>query len=242
MINGTTRNSITWARCEECGDSKKSWKAHKLIDDKGSTYCFKCGHSSQLGIGELIELMLGDKTVEELLEERATAERNPAQLWSRGTMLDQYAITGEKDWVSYQMRDCNGNLTGWHNRNIKVKECDNEGRRGIGYIGSSLVSSPSQPLTVVEGPTDVLTSNHSCVFGTICASTMKHYRLQYTWLYPDPDQLDTAAKRSSFVRKTVFPAIDDGMVFVQGVIVGNGDPDVATVTKHIPLEQLYRWA
>jgi hypothetical protein len=233
IANTTDRHGITWIKCQECGDSKKSRnKAHCMVDDKGSTFCFRCGHSTQLDIGSLIDIALGDKTIDEALDDALARDREEAYVWTRGTVLQQYAIQGENHLVSYEMRDCNGNRTGWHNRNTRIKECENEGRRGIGYAGDNLVSSPSSPLIIVEGPADVITDRHVCVFGTISASSLKHCRLQYCWLQPDPDQIDTVINRRKFINKVYWPAINDGMVFCQGIIVGNGDPDEATVLVH----------
>lgn len=233
IANTTDRHGVTWIKCQECGDSKKSRnKAHCMVDDKGSTFCFRCGHSTQLDIGSLIEIALGDMTVEEALSEALEKDREAAYVWLRGTVLQQFAIVGENHLVSYQMRDCNGKVIGWHNRNTRVKECENEGRRGIGYVGDALVSSASTPLIIVEGPADVITDRHACVFGSISASSLKYFRLQYAWLQPDPDIIDTVIKRRRFVDRVYWPAINDGMVFLQGIIVGNGDPDEATKLVH----------
>lgn len=239
MIAGKQdRNGLRWARCGECGDSRKSWKAHMLIDEKGSTYCLRCGHSSHLSVENLIALVLGDKSIDEVLEEQSASVREPKQVWHRAPLLPQYEIVDEPDWVSFEMRDANGNRVGWHNRNMRDKKCDNDGKRGIGYLGRSLVSSPSRPLIVVEGPADVLTERDVCVFGTISYSVAKWLRLQYVWLFPDPDQLDSQHKRRRFVERVVTPMVSDGMVIVQGVILGNDDPDVATKKVHVPVDEL----
>lgn len=233
IANTTDRHGITWIRCQECGDTSKTRnKAHCMVDDKGSTFCFRCGHSTQLDIGSLIDIALGDKTVDEALEEAMARDREEAYVWLRGTVLQQFAIIGENHLVSYQMRDPNGKVLGWHNRNTRVKECENEGKRGVGYVGDSLVSSPSSPIIVVEGPADVISERHACVFGAITASSLKHFRLQYCWLQPDPDIIDTIRKRKRFLDTVYWPAINDGMVFCQGIIVGNGDPDEATKLEH----------
>ena len=205
-----------------------------MVDDKGSTFCFRCGHSTQLDVSSLIEIILGDKSLDEVMSEVLDKEREESSIWLRGYILQQFAVIGEPHIVSYQMRDCNGKVFGWHNRNMRVKECENEGRRGCGYVGDNLVSSPSSPYIVVEGPADVITSRHACVFGTLSSSSLKHFRLQYVWLQPDPDQIDSIIKRKRFLERVYWPAINDGMVFVQGIIVGNGDPDEATTLEHFP--------
>lgn len=238
IANTTDRHGITWIKCQECGDSKKNRnKAHCMVDDKGSTFCFRCGHSTQLDIGSLIEIAIGDKTIDEALSEAMEKDREASYVWLRGTVLQQFAIVGENHLVSYQMRDCNGKVLGWHNRNTRIKECENEGKRGIGFVGDHLVSSPSTPVIVVEGPADVISERHVAVFGAITASALRHFRLQYCWLQPDPDILDTKLKRKQFYERVVQPAINDGMVFVLGVIIGNGDPDEATKLEHFTVAE-----
>jgi hypothetical protein len=139
----------------------------------------------------------------------------------------------------FEMRDCNGSRIGWHMR-YPGKVMHNEGRRGIGYTTVKLWSTPSQPLIVVEGPFDVIDNRAACVFGAISLSSLRHFRLQWVWLWPDPDMLDTPEKRRRFSRRVVAPALDE-MVFVQGVILSNGDPDEATVKNHLTLEEVLTW-
>lgn len=236
MVNGVyDSNGIYWTKCEEaiCGDSKKPWKAHKALYPDGGTYCFKCNTSSTLDIGSLLEIALGNKTIEEVLDNVAELFREEKQIWQRGTILSQYAISGETNWVSYEMRNANGRRLGWHNRCMKNKEFDTDGRRGIGFVGDSLTSSPSKPLIIVEGPADVLDARHACVFGAISPNTMNHFRLQHLWLFPDPDQVDSVFKKKQFA-KTVIAAGE--VAFPLGVILGNADPDEATILHHIPVQ------
>lgn len=240
MANNGIKHFI---RCQECGDSRKHpWKKHCQVFDDGATYCYRCGHSTKLSMETFIAFVLGDMTIEEAIQESMDQVREyQPGIWNRGQLLDQYAIDGEAFWVSYQMRDCNGKVIGWHNRHTRVKEVENEGRRGIGYVGEKLTSSPSSPLIIVEGPADVITTQHVCVFGSLSASALKQCRLQYMWLQPDPDMLDTKLKRKKFVERVTTPAIENGMCFLQGVIVGNADPDEATKLLHIPVEELRAW-
>ena len=238
MINSVRDvHGNTWIRCQECGDSKKSNRAHCMVDKKGSTYCFRCGHSTQLDIDTLIEIALGDKTVEEALEELGHEDVRP---WSspRPTKLAVYGIDGTET-ISFPMRDHNGKVIGWHDREPGIKGI-NTGRRGLGYVGETLTSTQSRPYIVVEGPYDVISDRHVCVFGLITPSTMKYLRMQYVWLQPDPDQIDTIAGRAKFFERVVKP-IHESMTWLQGVIVGNADPDEATVTKHFTVDQVWEW-
>lgn len=232
-------NGNTWTRCQECGDSKKLYKAHCMVDRKGSTFCFKCGASTQLDLGTLVEIALGDKTVDEALAEALTYVLIKDFVPSRFSNLTPYMVEGDPTAQSFQMRDHDGRVIGWHSR-YPDKAMSNEGRKGLGYVGDKLVSTPSKPLTVVEGPFDVLTDRHVCTFGMITNSALKFMRLQYVWLQPDPDTLDTKAKRKKLVEKLIIP-LSESLVFLQGVIVGNADPDEATIIKYFTVEECMQW-
>lgn len=242
MINNEIdTRGIRWVRCDKCGDSKKPWKAHCAIYPDGGSYCFRCAHFEELELSDLVDLMLqNSELVQQSLEKNSVSIRNSVSnyFWSRAKILPQYKIDNSPDWVSFEMRDINGQRTGWHNRNMIRKVCDNEGRRGIGFYGDSLVSSMSSPLIIVEGPADVISTRHVCVFGAISKNSLKFFRLQYVWFHPDPDQIDTELKLYKFIEKIIKPAQDDYMINVQGLIVGNDDPDKATILKHIPLKEL----
>jgi hypothetical protein len=237
----TDRNGNRWVRCEACGDSKKNpWKAHKMVDPNGGAYCFLCADSTKLGMADMIDVALGYAHVEEVLERGEGRERTP-RLNGRFTRLERFDIEGDPAWDSFEQRDQFGRVIGWHNRHKSRKVCENEGRRGLGYVEDSLLSSPSGPLVVVEGPYDVITDRHVCVFGTISRPVLKRFRLQYVWLFPDPDQICTQPKRQRFHENVVGPALDD-LVFVLGVIHGNADPDEATVLVHVPERELNIWS
>lgn len=244
MIAGKTdRNGFTWIRCinPECGDSvKHNWKAHCLVDKKGSTYCFKCGQSTTLSIDLLMQIALGNKSIDEALDE-AIAIRTDLRPWAsqRPTRLATYGIDDDPLAVAFPMRDHNGEIIGWHDRKPGEKGI-NTGRRGLGYVGRTPKSSPANPLIIVEGPFDVISDRHVCTFGTITKSTFRYLKLHYVWLQPDPDIIDTDWKRSRFVQNVVNP-VNDALVFVQGVIVGNADPDEATQLMHFTLDEVQEW-
>lgn len=225
-----------WIRCPDCGDSKKSAsKKHCCIYPDGGSYCHRCCASHKVSFETLISIIL-DET-EPIIEDWTDDyhERADRAESDRFTMLQPYQTDGMEEYVSFQMRTSSGVVTGWHNRKRASKEFINQGHRCLGYAGMHLVSSPSRPLIIVEGPYDVISDRHVCVFGMI--TSLKQFRLQHVWLQPDPDQLMTAATRAQFWLRVVRPAVEDHMVFVQGIIVGDADPDEATVTRHYTLAQ-----
>lgn len=238
MIDGVKdHNGHTWLKCPECGDSIKSRRCHMMVDSKGSCYCFRCGYSSQLSVEALIGIALGDSSIDEELEGLGHEDTHPVSSL-RKTALETYGEEG-RDVISFQMRDHNGTVVGWHDREPGMKGL-NTGRRGLGYVGDKLTSSPSSPLVIVEGPYDVISDRHVCVFGMITPSAVKYLRLQYVWLQPDPDQIDTIAGRAKFLERVITP-IRESMTFLEGIIVGNADPDEATITKHFSVEDTLVW-
>lgn len=220
-----------WVRCPECGDSKNPRKAHFCIFPDGA-YCFRCGYYRGISLGEMMEIIAkGDVLVDkDEVEPTRFRVRN-----DRFTILSAYEEEGREGYWAFPARNANGTVLGWHYRNKKEKVCENAGAKGLGFVGDMLSSSPSQPLIVVEGPFDVLSPRHVCVFGMLSKSSMKLLRLQYVWLFPDPDVIDTQAKMDRF-ENNLLDVADRLGVFVQGYIIGNADPDEATVLRHIRLD------
>lgn len=236
-------DGVRWLRCPSCGDSEKNrGKAHMMVDTEGKTYCFKCNEFTQLSIGALLDIALGNRSLDETIEESFELEDRGGKETGRFTRLEVY----EEDEVAaadaFEMRNQHGKRVGWHVRYPR-KQFKNEGDRGVGYVSSGpLRSTPAEPLVLVEGPYDVVKDHYVCVFGTINAGGLsKYFKIQWVWLYPDPDQVDTSLKRERFVEKVVKPAVDAG-VFVQGVIIGNDDPDKATKEDYVFLEDVLAWS
>lgn len=224
-------------RCPDCGDSKKrSYIAHAFIDRNGATYCYRCHHSTRLTIEQQIHFLLNDDMD---IEDAAiwtpnadiTINRN-----GRATLLTKYNDPEDMSADAFSMRDQYGNLIGWHTR-FKNKIMHNEGKRGVNWPGAddgvSLKSSSSSPLTVVEGPFDVIRKDFIAAYGAISYSTMKHLKFQHINLWPDPDMLDSKYKRAAFVK--MMEMVNDNLCFVHGLYVSNADPDKATKTKYVTL-------
>lgn len=233
-------DGVRWLRCPSCGDSQtNSRKAHMMVDTKGSTHCFKCGESTQLDIGQLLDVVLGNRTIDEIVEETFDPDYvRGSKEQARFSRLETYEEDGVPGADAFEMRNQHGKRVGWHIR-FPRKQFKNEGDRGVGYVSSGpLRSTPAEPLILVEGPYDVVKDNYACVFGTITAGLLsKYFKIQWVWLYPDPDQVDTSIKRQRFVEKVVQPALDAG-AFIQGVILGNDDPDKATVETYVHVDDV----
>lgn len=244
MIVGSKTERYTVARCNQCGDSKNPRHGHLLVFADGGTYCCKCGESSSLSIGALLAIATGATSIDEALdgsfEDWRELYRAPQAAPPRFTRLDTFTTDLGANYWAFQMRNAKGDVVGWHNRDKTSKNFHNEGNTGLGYVGSRLVSKPNLPLTIVEGPYDCILDRYVCLFGALTKARLCQLRLQWVWLYPDPDWLDTKQKRDKFARM-VADLIDNCMVFVQGVIIGNDDPDKATQEIHVPTDQLVGW-
>lgn len=241
-VGAQDEDGTQWRRCPSCGDSPKNKnKAHLMVDTKGSTYCFKCGYSAQLDIGALIDIALGAKSVDEAIDEEIELEERGGKEQRRFSLLETYDDADDRA-DAFEMRDQHGKRIGWHVR-YPGKQFKNEGERGIGYLTRNLQSTQRKPLTVVEGPYDVVEPSYVCTFGTMNAGNLsRFFRMQHVWLFPDPDVIDTEMKRARFADKVIRPALD-AMVFVMGVVVGNDDPDKATVMQELTAEEaLDRWS
>lgn len=226
-----------WTRCQVCGDSqKRHWVGHRCNFPDGGYHCYKCGDNGQLGMQALLALALGDISIEEAEEWEPDARYGTVS--QRHTLLTTLEHPYDPNYVTFEMCNCNGLIVGYHNRHRSKKTFNNEGAKGVGYVPDKLVSSPSEPIVVVEGPYDVVKPNYVSVFGTINQGSLKHLRYQHCWLFPDPDILDTIAKRVRFWQRVILPASQ--YVFIEGIILGNDDPDEATVLEHIKLKD-WEW-
>lgn len=225
MIDGSVdSDGIRWARCPACGDSQKNrTKAHMLIDAHGKSYCFKCGHTSSLNTSQLIDISLGYVSIDEALDGWDLSDK-PDKEQDRFSYLDTYEDVEVPSADCFEMKDVFGRRVGWHVR-YERKRFKNEGERGIGYWHHRLLSTPASPLVLVEGPYDVVKPHYVCAFGSITSGVLrKYFRFQYVWLFPDPDVVDTKAKRQRLYEKVIVPA-QEALVHVQGVMLAPGDPD-----------------
>lgn len=238
IANKYDSNGVLWVRCQECGDSKQQWKGHVAVYDDGGFYCHRCGHSGRLALDELLKVAMGS-SVEQVIDEKFNGDRDEV-VSTRYTVLETYVADQGDDWVSIPMRSANGDVVGFHNRCLKSKEFVNEGDRGIGFVGQ-LKSTPARCLIVVEGPWDVIDSQHVCVYGQITNSVLQRYfRLQHVFLWPDPDILESSEKRKKFLYNVFLPAVDS-LVNVHGIVVSDKDPDEHTIAEYMDVKRAKEW-
>lgn len=222
-------------RCGECGDSSDTRKAHAFVDMYGNTYCYRCNYSGKLSTEAYIDLILGETSVEEALEFSLDISQEVRYTEGRSTLLTKYKGNGSE---AFSMRDSNGKLIGWHER-YPNKYLVNKGKRGINWFGADdgepLVSSSQHPITLVEGPYDVVKPDYVSCYGSPAYATLKYLKYHHVWVFPDPDLIDTKVKRAKFVRN--LELANSNLCFIKGLIVGNNDPDKATITNYITLSE-----
>jgi hypothetical protein len=234
------KNHFRYFRCMNCGDSNKNtWKAHAFVDEKGSTYCFRCGHSTQLSLEAMLTLSLGMADLDEILDERwevpAVLARKDAL--TRPTLLTKYHAPTDPLADSFSMRDRHGRMIGWHTRRPDMRFFANEGERGVCWPGAddeiSLVSTRHDPITLVEGAYDCTGARHTSAFGSITYNTFRHLRNQHVIVHPDPDVIATTRGRRRFVE--MLQRANDNLCWIHGIISSDADPDVMTKSIYLTL-------
>lgn len=226
-------------RCPECEDSDNLKKAHAFVDLHGNTYCYRCQHSGKLSTEAYIDLILGEVSVEEALEFSLDISQQIKYTEGRSTLLTKYQGNGSE---AFSMRDQRGNLIGWHER-YPNKFQVNSGKRGLNWQGADdgepLVSSSQHPIILVEGPYDVIRPDYVVCYGQPAYATLKHLKYHHVWVFPDPDLIDTKTKRIRFVRN--LELANSNLCFIKGLIVGNNDPDKATITNFVSLSEAMKY-
>lgn len=228
-----------YEKCDQCVGQHNKTRLTKQIYDDGGAYCHRCGFVwKNTNVRDLLEALQEEFERDEddisPLYNWRTVRRTPADTGERSTVLPVYSSV-RSGFVSVKMRTQNGAVVGYHNRHLNSKAFFNEGDRALGYVGETLKSTPSTPLILVEGFYDVISERHVCCFGTISKSTLtRYFRLSHLWLFPDPDCVDSLTKRQN-LEKMIRDCVRDEMVFIQGYIIGNGDPDEATELVHVPV-------
>lgn len=228
-------------RCHNCGDSSNPNHCHAFMDTMGGTFCWRCREGSNLSIEQILDIMLGNTTAQEIVEEHWFGIPNLVETkLGRHTLLDKWQEEGS-DYITFIMYDGVGNPIGEHRRQNRGKGYS-LGRSGISWPNAEhnqLLSNPAEPLICVEGPFDVIRDNFVCMFGSITYSKLKFLRLHDIWLWPDPDILDTDQKRRKFV--AMCHHANNNLCNVQGIIFSEADPDESKIQAYIPFNDLPLW-
>lgn len=241
------------ARCYECGDSDNATHGHLYINLKTyAFYCQKCGNKGVLPVHKQIEMLSqgwgsvsrnifeeddwGDGFGEPLDDGRIP-ELHKGPGISRPSLLDRYHVKYQrKVWDAFLMRTVNGVQTGKHLRYYKDSRM--EGHRGFGYVGDNLRTSPDRPAILVEGPYDVVDSDHVSCYGLIVPNLLRKLRGHFVVLCPDGDvwQKPKLAARFVHMMDEVRSLQWFGATIVGIHLLSNGkDPDEVPPSQRIQI-------
>lgn len=190
-----------WLRCPFCGDSQNDpEKAHLSINLKKFIYhCFRCQASGSLTPKQAFQLMSslsGDFSLDMLEpaddhdpDPEGWPELSPGAGSVRKSALDRYHYTDKNKiiWDAFYIRHPKDNtVSGVHLRYQKHRLIFGDKLFNWSYPGQ-LISTPEQPLRIVEGPYDVLYPEDVCTFGLISAKVLMELSGHYLVLCPDGD-------------------------------------------------------
>lgn len=254
----TDKDGETWYRCPFCGDSPNSQKMHFSVNPQGLYHCFRCGVGGRLTSKEYLALVstgsntgtqgneplranTGSYTVDDTLDELL-----PGAATRRFSSLDRYHL--EPNWDAFLSRNTQGSTVGLvlisvptpgEKRVRKVL-----GQRCLGWRGDVLLSSPAQPLRVVEGPYDCLDDRHVCLFGLPDPHNLRFLLGHYVILCPDGDVWGDAGMLRNLVN-LIWPKYHRPGPEILGVekLPDGLDPDQVPVTgrEFLTKEALLQW-
>jgi hypothetical protein len=225
-------------RCWICGDSKNQQKGHlKLNLNTGLYHCFRCGSSGRMPSGQLLTLQMSYLGVEVppntiVQPEDLDQFFRPGPAYERRTLLPrEHLHYNESAWDVFIMRDSRTeDPIGYHLRRQKVEpKAMSVGEVGLSWsYDGPLISTPDNPLVLVEGPYDVQHPNDVCVYGMIRQGLLDHdLRGHYLVFCPDGDVWKKKDLFNRFVTLLQYAVKNTSPAVLLGVkyIVNGLDPD-----------------
>lgn len=205
MRAGSYHEGELWLRCPFCGDSDTHFhKAHFSINTQGVYHCFRCNKSGRLSMARLVNLYVQANVLDVALKEdldlvphnfkTVFEDLLPGPATSRKSALDRFQLSGKDAFLS---RRPSGELVG-------IALVDKTQRRIVGNrafgFKDELISDPSNPIRLVEGPYDVLSPRDICVYGSISVKHLQALKGHVVILCPDGDIWADEAKVKSLMR------------------------------------------
>ncbi len=192
---GTIIGHELFLRCPFCGDSENNLhKAHFSVNTiKYVFHCYRCGISGKLTDAQMLSLIhelpnlnfitkevhAHSRLLKDVLEELEIGAGS-----SRDSRLSRWHY-GEHD--AFLSRSAIGEVVGVHIRAQNKDKIKSYGVLAFGFAEDELLSSPKEPLRIVEGTYDVLFPRDVCVFGTISSGKLQSLVGHYVILCPDGD-------------------------------------------------------
>lgn len=233
---GKIKNGELWVRCPECGDSQRNRnKGHLSINlGKGLFYCVRCGYGGQLTVKQSFQLAT-------LYDEFDAKVTDYSPVWTaagpgidRFSALERWNHVDEAGhlWDLFLMRDPLynepiGQYMRWGKKSII------SGEHGFGWVGQGdLLSTPSRPIRIVEGPYDVLTEQDVCAFGFSSFGAVKKLVGHSVIICPDGDIWQDTALTEQMIKLVKKLVVPPGPTLVGVEVIPDGlDPDTCPLDK-----------
>lgn len=223
------------SRCPSCGDSDNKNHGHLSINlHKGLYHCLKCGYSGKLRGKDLFNLGIEiPDTHNQQLDTTNIVIDNmyPFSVSKRFSKLARKTAIIQDNYYDYvDITNQNNERVGFHLRLSKPKMSYTLGKRGIGFVGDTLVSSYENPIHVVEGIYDVLEDRDVCVFGFITKNSIRFFKSQYVVLAPDGDVWKDRNKYKLFL-KTIRKYYYSRTTYLKGIRYIPDGKDIDEIEK-----------
>lgn len=227
---GERKGNELWLRCPHCGDSQNDLnKAHYSVNTEGLYHCLRCGAGGRLSIKEFLNIALGEHadfidTVDEKDWEDTLDELMPGPFYSRFSALDRFHIrTAKNNYDVFLSRNIQGDIVGLALSDLVEHKRILLGEKVLGWKGDELLSTPEDPLRLVEGPYDVVTDRDVCCYGLPRRRQLQMLRGHYVILCPDGDVWSDFTKRRAIL---LLLQVYDGATITEIEVLPEGiDPD-----------------
>lgn len=239
MKAGTIKKNELWIRCVFCGDSTRDpHKAHLRIHlETGLYFCHRCNERGKVTTSFLMKLNLrSDIPIVDFSPSEGVPTLYKGPYNQRFSLLPRYN-TGSADafkiyWLGTP------EAIGLYLRGDQKKI--------LGFSGMAwpqnptpFISSPENPLRLVEGPYDVVRPQDVCMFGLFNPKLILHQlKHHYFILSPDGDVwTDPRRKRAFFSSLTQIIKNNMNLMGVEYNLI-NRDPDEKISSDLIPVSFL----
>lgn len=223
-------------RCPYCGDSEDPQSGHLSIDPvTGMYHCFRCKAGGKLPVRILFSLLQAQNMEVYLAtdidgEDGEEKEEKgliyyPGAGTIRPSLLPRFHTAEGHD--AFESFDSLGNLVGVQVRK-PGKQHYTVGKTLFAWADPrGLVSTVDDPLTLVEGPYDVVDERDVAVFGVIHKKALKRLAGHYVILKPDGDVYQKPDLRRGFI--AMLKARSELRATIVGidVLLSGKDPDEA---------------
>ena len=227
---GTVKNGELWLRCPECGDSQRNLqKGHLSVNlAKSVFYCVRCAYAGVLTPKQSFDLACRYDIDFPTEESPEAPHVEPTAGTTRFSALRRWHYSDDSwnTWDVFDIRDPRHNEdVGQYFRLGSTSLIF--GESGLGYCGSSLISTANSPIRLVEGPYDVLSDRDVCCYGFLRSQALKLLRGHFVTLCPDGDVWQDDLLRQRFMKTVKWSLNTNQSPTIMGLemIPDGKDPD-----------------